>query len=260
MIFLAIDTALQATSAAIAALAADGSRKVLSASYLNIELTHSETTQALVEKTLQDARLALSDVDCFVAVSGPGSFTGLRIGVTMVKTLAYSLNKPCMTVNSLDCLTYGMGVNTLLCPLIDARNERVFTKLEYLNEDLIAPEACAFNDWLAKLAAVLTAEPYKAATCTDSACVDTEHNYDCMSAKTLLFLKSDTLPWLSTYESAVKALPCRTEFINVALRAENAALSAASRYFKQGEALFVKACDLQPTYYALSQAERQRQA
>lgn len=81
-----------------------------------------------IELLMSDAGYKVSDVEGFIVGLGPGSFTGLRIGVTVAKTLAYSLNKPIVGVGSLDALAYSVApVGTqLMCPMVHARADEVY--------------------------------------------------------------------------------------------------------------------------------------
>ena len=68
-------------------------------------LTHSQTAMPMVDQCLSAANLTAQDIDLFAAVAGPGSFTGVRIGVCAVRALAHACNKPALSVDSLETLT-----------------------------------------------------------------------------------------------------------------------------------------------------------
>ncbi len=93
--------------------------------------THSKHLMSIIESLLRIAGMKPPDIDAFVVSRGPGSFTGLRIGLSTVKGLALSLGKPLVGVSSLDALTQGivhMGRKNI-CAMIDARKDEVFTAL-----------------------------------------------------------------------------------------------------------------------------------
>lgn len=239
MIFLAVDTSLQATSVAIMEIGATSEKHILAEQYLNVPLTHSETTQSLVESCLASANLALKDVDCFVAITGPGSFTGLRIGVTLVKTLAATQNKPCVAVNSLAALAYKVTrlfrneANTIVVPLIDARNERVFAQVFVRSESLIPTQALAFSDLLDLLQRQFKPEKSQ-----------------------VIFVTSTDLPFFAKYAAQLAEFQT-FQLFKTELTAAKAVDHVADEYIDH-TCEFLAYNDLQPNYYAVSQAERNK--
>ena len=122
MILLSIDTSGPACSAA---LLADG--RLLGEIVINSALTHSETIMPAVDELLSRESLTCADVDLFAVAAGPGSFTGVRIGVCAAKGMAHATGKPCARVNSLDALAAGLPfVPGVVCPILDARREQVY--------------------------------------------------------------------------------------------------------------------------------------
>lgn len=89
-------------------------------------LTHSETLMTLIKQILNDCNLKLKDINLLVCDIGPGSFTGLRIGVATVKAFYDSLNIPCIGISSLEILAYYMKDNGIVCTSIDARNDNCY--------------------------------------------------------------------------------------------------------------------------------------
>ena len=90
-------------------------------------LTHSETIMPAVDEALASAGLSCADIDAFAAVAGPGSFTGVRIGVCAAKGLAHAVNKPCCAVDALEALSMNAyGFDGLCCPMLDARRGQVY--------------------------------------------------------------------------------------------------------------------------------------
>ena len=121
--------ALESTAVAgSAALVED--EKVLGEFYCNTALTHSQTLMPMVEQLLACTRTALEDVDLFAVTAGPGSFTGVRIGVSSVKGMAMALEKTCCAVSTLEAMACGASmVEGLVCALMDARCGQVYTAL-----------------------------------------------------------------------------------------------------------------------------------
>lgn len=90
-------------------------------------LTHSETVMPAVERAMSASGLTCADIDLFAVVAGPGSFTGVRLGVCAAKGLAHAVDKPCAPVNALEALAVNMaGFDGLVCPILDARRGQVY--------------------------------------------------------------------------------------------------------------------------------------
>ena len=101
---------------------------------LNSTVTHSETLLPMIDQALSLSHIALSDISAMAITAGPGSFTGVRIGVSAIKGLAFSLNDkiPCIPLSTLECLARNIenyGENAILCPLMDARREQFYNAL-----------------------------------------------------------------------------------------------------------------------------------
>ncbi len=92
--------------------------------------THSVRLMPMIQNLLEKVGLCAKDMDAFCASVGPGSFTGLRIGVTTVKAMAFAAEKPVISVPTLDALAYNLPMSkALICPILDARNNQVFTAI-----------------------------------------------------------------------------------------------------------------------------------
>lgn len=90
-------------------------------------MTHSQCIMPMVEQGLAGTGLRTNEVDLFAAVVGPGSFTGVRIGVSTVKALAHAVNKPCVGVDALEALAAGIwSFDGIVCPILDARAQQVY--------------------------------------------------------------------------------------------------------------------------------------
>ena len=123
MKILAIDTSAKTATAALT----DG-RRLLSLYTQNVGLTHSETMLPMVEALLRDAKTDVDEIDMFACAVGPGSFTGVRIGVSLVKGLAFGKNKICVGVSTLESLARNIEVEgALIVPVMDARRERLYS-------------------------------------------------------------------------------------------------------------------------------------
>ena len=125
MLILAFESSARAASAA---LVKDG--KLLSQYSQCSGLTHSRTLLPMGEDMLKNAELTYRDVDLLAVAHGPGSFTGIRIGVSMVKGLAWTLEKPCTGVSTLEAMAWhGLAAGGLICPVMDARRGQVYNAL-----------------------------------------------------------------------------------------------------------------------------------
>lgn len=102
---------------------------------INNKLEHSTLIMDMIDKLLKDSNLDISDIDGFVVSKGPGSFTGLRIGMATIKGLSLGSNKPYISISSLDSLAYSLiNFNGIICPIMDALRENVYTCLYKGNE------------------------------------------------------------------------------------------------------------------------------
>lgn len=109
------------------------------------EQTHSEMLMTLLERLLNDLRLELTDIDLFSVAKGPGSFTGLRIGMTSIKAIAQALDKKIIGVSTLEAMAFSILNGGNVLSIIDARGDRYFAglfkwsqaKLETVFEELI---------------------------------------------------------------------------------------------------------------------------
>ncbi len=113
------------TSCGSVGLVSDG--KLISEYILDVAVTHSERLLGAIEFVLREARFTIGDVDGWAISLGPGSFTGLRIGVSTVKGLAFATGKPVAGISSLDVLASLVSPTPyLICPVLDARKEEVY--------------------------------------------------------------------------------------------------------------------------------------
>lgn len=132
---LAVDS-----SSATASVALTDNEKLVSEFFINAGLTHSETLAPMIESVIKYAGFKSQDIDLYAVTCGPGSFTGLRIGLAIVKAMAFTHKKPCVEVSSLEALAYNFletGVNKyakrknedIICACMDARRGGVYNAL-----------------------------------------------------------------------------------------------------------------------------------
>ncbi|WP_399208206.1 tRNA (adenosine(37)-N6)-threonylcarbamoyltransferase complex dimerization subunit type 1 TsaB [Sutcliffiella rhizosphaerae] len=122
----------------------------------NLKKNHSVRAMPAIEQLMKDCDVKPSELDRIVVGKGPGSYTGVRIGVTLAKTLAWSLNKPLVGVSSLELLAAnGRYFQGSICSLMDARRGQVYTGLYRFNGDNLHTEIEDVNilltDWLTVL-------------------------------------------------------------------------------------------------------------
>lgn len=131
MIVLSIDSSSKVATVAI--LKDD----VLLGEYiLNDKREHSVILMPLIENLLKECNLSIDDIDGYVVSKGPGSFTGLRIGMATIKGMSFGNNKPYISISSLDALAYNLiSFNGIICPIMDALRENVYTALYKNNND-----------------------------------------------------------------------------------------------------------------------------
>ena len=138
MKLLAIDSSGLVASAAIA------TEDCLLAEYtVNYKKTHSQTLLPMVDAIVSMLELDLKEIDAIAITAGPGSFTGLRIGAATAKGLGQALNKPLISVPTVDALAYNLyGTDKVICPLMDARRNQTYTGLyEFIKEE----ESCRLS-------------------------------------------------------------------------------------------------------------------
>ena len=130
MLILAFESSAKAASVA---LCKDG--KLISQYSQCSGLTHSRTLLPMAEDLLKNAELSIRDVEGFAVSHGPGSFTGIRIGVSAVKGLAWASDKPCVGVSTLEAMAWhGLAVGGYICPVMDARRSQVYNAIFKIEE------------------------------------------------------------------------------------------------------------------------------
>ena len=227
MLILAFETSAKAASTA---LLEDG--KLLGEIYQNTGLTHSQTLMVMAEDLLKQGGKTVADVSAVAVAEGPGSFTGVRIGVAAAKGFAWGGELPCCGVSTLEAMAELAGIwQGYLCPCMDARRSQVYNALFYVNrgeiQRLTPDRAIALSDLKKELENF--AEPIFLVGDGSNLCYNT---------------LSESVPGL--------VLPPEHRMHQ---RATGVALAAAKK-LAAGES-----CDgaaLVPNYLRLSQAERER--
>lgn len=116
--------------------------EVVSDYLLNIPVTHSQRLLGAIELVLKEASCPIEKLDGWAIALGPGSFTGLRIGVSTVKGLAFATGKPVAGVSTLDVLASQIAPTPyLICPILDARKKEVYTAFYRYEKGLIKHES-----------------------------------------------------------------------------------------------------------------------
>ena len=227
MRILAFETSAKAGSVALM----DESR-LLGESYCNTGLTHSQTLMTMAEDLLKNCGYTPKDVTAVAVAAGPGSFTGVHIGVAAAKGFAWGGELPCYGISTLEAMAKNLGIwQGIVCPVMDARRSQVYNalfraeqgKLVRLTED----RAIALQD---------LAEEIK--------------NY----SETVFLVGDGAVLCYNTLSNDVPMLVCPPEH-RMHQRAAGVAILAKQQILA-GEA--PSGGELQPNYLRLSQAERER--
>lgn len=129
MKILAVDTSATAASVAVAE-----ENKLIGEFSINTALTHSQTLIPMMDELLKNIGLSVNDIDAVAVNAGPGSFTGVRIGVAAVKGIAFPNNLPCVSISTLESMVYNMlGNDCIVCSVMDARCSQVYNALFRIN-------------------------------------------------------------------------------------------------------------------------------
>ena len=189
MLILAIDTATKIGSVALY----EDKTGIIGEINLYVKVNHSNVIMKAVDSLFDLSGYTIKDVDKIAVTTGPGSFTGIRIGVAIAKGLAYSLKKPIIGINELDVLAEtGEEREGLIVPLIDARKERVYySQYKYENRKLVRKEEYKdgeLRDILEKL------KGEKVVFIGDGAIVNQELIKEIMGEDNIVFSKVNSIP------------------------------------------------------------------
>lgn len=124
MLILGIETSGKTASAAVFE-----DSVMLCQNTLFTSRTHSQVILPMVKSILEESGKIINDIDLIAVSAGPGSYTGIRIGIAAVKAMAFSLGIPCCAVSSLEGLAYTSAAEGYICPVMKARQELVYTAL-----------------------------------------------------------------------------------------------------------------------------------
>lgn len=125
MKLLSIDCSAKSASCAIL-----DEGKIIASSFVNTNLTHSETLLPMVSSALNSSKTKIDEIDAFAISNGPGSFTGIRIGISAIKGMAVAKNKPCIAVSTLYAIANNFrDRDALVCAVMDARCSQVYGAL-----------------------------------------------------------------------------------------------------------------------------------
>lgn len=114
------------SSAKSASVALIDNNKIIGSFFINASLTHSQTLVPMAQQLLSNCQTDLSKVDALAVTAGPGSFTGIRIGVAAVKGMAVVDNKPCISVSTLEAMAYNYIEDCTVVAVMDARCNQVY--------------------------------------------------------------------------------------------------------------------------------------
>lgn len=125
MLILSIDSSATAASAALVE-----DSKLVGEFFTNTSFTHSRTLVPMIDSLLTVSGKTVSDVDMVAVSNGPGSFTGVRIGVSVAKGIAFPADLPCMAVSTLESMAYNLILtDCVVCAVMDARREQVYNAM-----------------------------------------------------------------------------------------------------------------------------------
>ena len=227
MLIFAFETSAKAGSVALM----DDSR-LLGESYCNTALTHSQTLLSMGEDLLKSCSFTPQDVTAVAVAAGPGSFTGVRIGVAAAKGFAWARELPCCGVSTLEAMALGLGAwQGYVCPVMDARRSQVYNALFRVEK------GCCTR------------------LCEDRAISLEDLGRELQALDGPVFLVGDgSVLCYNTLSETIPGLVCPPEH-RMHQRASGVAL-AAREILKRGEA--ADGASLIPNYLRLSQAERER--
>ena len=137
------------TSNKIASVSLFKDMNLLNEKFSNDQKTHSENLLPIIDELLKEKDMSIKDIDMFIVSVGPGSFTGIRIGVSMVKGMAQALNKKIIPITSLEGLTYMAGSENV-CAIINARHGNVYAQIKH-NGVFSEPDCMNINDVISRL-------------------------------------------------------------------------------------------------------------
>ncbi len=141
------------TSSAIATVAVGDENRILGEYTVAGERAHSQIIMPMLEELLSRCNISINDIDVFAVALGPGSFTGLRIGIAAIKTFAKALNKKIIGVSSLDEVAANFTLtDKFICPIFDARRSDVYNAVYKNGEKIVADRIISIETVLLEMA------------------------------------------------------------------------------------------------------------
>ncbi len=225
MKILALDS-----TALTASVAVCEDRRLLAEFTVNCGNTHSETLLPMIASIMSQMKIKIKDIDVFSCSAGPGSFTGVRIGASTIKGLAFDSGKPCIGVSTLEALAYNVkGCGGIICPVMNARRGQVYNALfDSDGNRLVEDRALAIEE----LCEELSAKDDRIYLCGDGADITLRGFAGRLDAV--------IVPERYVYQSGYSVAQCAFDEYNRGNRTTDIELS--------------------PVYLRLSQAERERLA
>ena len=147
------------TSTTVCSVALHDQGKILAATELNVEKSHSEQLIIIIQQLLKSVAIKMTDLKAVAIASGPGSYTGLRIGTSTAKGFCYTLEIPLLAVNTLEAMLYNVNMympEALFCPMLDARRMEVYCLIADAHKQILKPteavivDESSFNDILSE--------------------------------------------------------------------------------------------------------------
>lgn len=222
------------SSGLVASVAVVEDENLLAEYTVNYKKTHSQTLLPMLDEISEMIQLDLNSVDAIAAASGPGSFTGLRIGSATAKGLGLALKKPLVAVPTLDALAYNLyDHKDMICPIMDARRNQVYTGIyAFENHEMkTLQESCALD--IKELIAKLN-----------------------MLGKAVVFLGDGVAVYRTIIE---ENLEIPYSFAPAHCNKQRASAVAALGFIYANQGNTVTAAEFQPDYLRKSQAERERE-
>lgn len=200
---------------------------------LNYKKTHSQTLLPMLDEIVKQMDFDMETIDAIAVAAGPGSFTGLRIGSATAKGLGLALNKPIISVPTVDALAYNLwGVMDVVCPMMDARRNQVYTGLyEFVDgkmKIIVSQEAVAIEEIVEQINNV---------------------------GRRVIFLGDGVPVQAKIIEQTIK-VPYRIAPAHMARQRAGALGTLAFTYYEEGRTEHAR--EHKPAYLRLSQAERER--
>lgn len=221
------------SSGLVASVALQSDDKLVGEYTIHNKKTHSQTLLPMIHDMLEMAGVSVKELDAIAIASGPGSFTGLRIGAATAKGLGGALSIPLIAVPTLEGLAYNLaGAEALVCPIMDARRQQayygIYDVAKEIPVEIEKPDAAPIEVVLQKAKE---------------------------TGREVIFL-GDGVPVFQEKIKQCEGLLHRFCADNVRYQRASSVTALGKKYFEQGRQM--KAAEFAPTYLRLSQAERER--